>query len=216
MQAFLKSERCKSADISSLYVCYAIGGHIPSILVHTMKQILPKCVLLTAYGMTEIGGGACYTNPRELEDHPNSVGQLLPGVHMKIISETTGERCGAGEAGEIFVKTLIPPMGYYRDEVATKSSFDAEGYFITGDIGCFGEDGRLSIIGRKKEIFKNCGFAVWPAEIENIMLKNPAVREVAVVSVYDEAIMSELPAALVVKKESISEEKLYSLVAGKN
>lgn len=137
---------------------------------------------------------------------------------MKIINENTGEKCGIGEEGEIYIKTSIPSLGYYKDETATQNSFDDEGYIMTGDLGYFDESGRLLIIGRKKEIFKNCGFAIWPAELESLIIKNPAIKDAAVVNVYDEDIMSDLPAAVVIKREdhSITEDEVYAIVAGKN
>lgn len=167
--------------------------------------------------MTEICGSASCTLPNELEEHPNSGGQLVPGVQVKIINENTGEKCGIGEEGEIYVKMAIPTLGYYKDETTTKNSFDKDGYFISGDLGYFDESGRLIIIGRKKEIFKNCGFAVWPAELESLIVKNPAVQDACVVSVYDDEIMSDLPAAVVVRREnhSITKDEIYSIIAGK-
>lgn len=183
-----------------------------------MKQILPKCALLTTYGLTEVGGSASCSSPKELEEHPNSAGQLVPGVVMKIIDEKTREKCGINEQGEIHIKVPMPSAGYYKDEIATRNAFDPEGYFITGDIGYFDESGRLYIIGRKKEIFKNCGYAIWPAELEDLILKNSAIRDASVVSVYDSDSMSDLPAVLVVKKNecTITENEVYDIIAGKN
>lgn len=216
LQAFLKSERCEKADLSSLISCFPIGGFVPSVLVQTMKKIIPKCLLLTTYGMTEVGGSLSCTTPNELEEYPKSAGRLVPGVEVKIIHEQTGEKCGIGEEGEIYAKVPVPSMGYYKDEIATREAFDSEGYFITGDLGYFDDTGRLYIVGRKKEIFKNCGFAVWPAELENLIVKHPNVQTASVVSVYDNDVMSDLPAALVVKVDgsSITEKDVYAIIAG--
>lgn len=217
LQAFLKSERCQKADLSSLVACFPIGGFIPSVLVQTMKRIIPKCLLLTTYGMTETGGSISCTTPNELEEYPNSTGRLVPGVEVKIINEKTGKKCGILEEGEIYAKVPVSSMGYYKDEIATREAFDDEGYFITGDLGYFDESGRLYVVGRKKEIFKNCGFAVWPAELENLIIQHPGVQTACVVSVYDYDVMSELPAAVVVKADesSITEEEVYAIVASK-
>ncbi|XP_055297009.1 probable 4-coumarate--CoA ligase 1 [Sitodiplosis mosellana] len=217
IQAFLKSERCENADLSSLLVCFSVGGFVPSVLVQTLKKLVPKCLLLTTYGMTEVCGSATCTLPNELEEQPNSGGRLVPGFIIKIINENTGEKCGIGEEGEIYIKTLMPSVGYYKDETATRNSFDKEGYFISGDLGYFDGSGRLIIIGRKKEIFKNCGFAIWPAELESLIVNNPAIKDASVVSVFDDDIMSDLPAAVVVKKEShsITEDEVYAIIADK-
>lgn len=173
---------------------------------------------MTGYATTEICTRATFTLPNELNEYPKSVGRCVPGVEIKIINQTSGEKCGIDEEGEIYLKGPIPPLGYYQDETATKTAFDTDNFFITGDIGRFDQSGRLYIIGRKKEIFKNRGFSVWPVEIEDIILKNTAIHGACVVSVFDDEIMSDLPAAVIIKKDStpITEGDIYALVAGKN
>lgn len=81
IQAIAKSEECceKNDRLSSLRLCYSIGGYVPTILVQTLKKTQPQCIFLTAYGATEIGGGVSATAPMELEEYPNSVGRLVPG-----------------------------------------------------------------------------------------------------------------------------------------
>lgn len=167
--------------------------------------------------MTEIGGSASTTKPNELDEFPNIVGSLLPGVSIKIISSETNERCGIGEEGEICIKIPVRVLGYYENEEANRAAFDAQGYFITGDIGHIDESGRLFVTGRKTEIFKNCGFFVSPTELENIIIKHPLVQEVCVVSVFDDEIATDLPAAVIVRTKNslITEHDVYSLIAGK-
>lgn len=218
MQAFLKSERCKSANLSSLIMSLSLGSNVPSILIDTMKEIIPHCMFMTSYGMTETGGSISMPQPKELEECPNTVGRLISGVRVKIVNTTTKDKCGIEEEGEICVKMPIPVMGYLRDESANQNSYDKDGYFVTGDVGYFDESGRLFISGRKKETFKNRGFSIWPAEIEDVIQKCPAVCYASVVNVYDDEIMSDLIAAVVVKNDqnSITAQEIYSLVAGKH
>lgn len=218
MQAILKSERCKEANLSSLFMAIVIGSIIPTSLIENAKKIIPRCVMLTGYAMTEVPTGVTIALSDELIKNPKCVGYCVPGVQIKIINEITGENCGIDEEGELCVKGPIPPLGYFRDEVATKNAFDEENYFITGDIGAFDESGRLRIVGRKKEIFKNRGYSITPSEIEDVILKHPAVQSACVVSVFDEEVVTDLPAAVVIRKDqqSITEDEIYSLVAGKN
>lgn len=193
------------------------GSCLPPIMIQALKNTIPKCVLLTAYGMTEIFGLVCCTAPSELDEHPNSSGRLVERTKVKIINQKTGEKCGIGEEGEIHVKIPTPPLGYYNDEAATRNAYDCDGYFITADLGYFDESGRLTIIGRKKEIFKSRRYFVFPAELENLILKHPSVQDVCVVSVYDEDLSTELPAAVVIKKEDglITADEVYAIIAGK-
>lgn len=215
MHLALQSERIQTVDLSSLKQCVLVGAQTPHDLVKTLKQIIPNCENITRYGSTEIGGITC-TVGNELEQYPGTVGRLSANFEIKLIDEHTGQRCGIGEKGEIFVKALVPSMGYYKDEAANRNAFDDEGYFITGDLGYFDESGRLYIDGRKNEFFKTRDFAISPAEIENVLLEHPAIRLACVVSVYDDEMMTNLPAAVVAKRghSTITEKEIYSLVAG--
>lgn len=190
---------------------------MPSVLIETMKNVIPNSIFITSYGLSETGGGVSITRPKELEECPNTVGRLVPGVQVKIVNIESNEKCGIGEEGEIFVKIPVPINGYLRDETANQTSFDKEGYFITGDIGYFDETGRLYVSGRRKEIFKCRSYSLWPTEIEDIIQKHEAIRHACVVNVYDDEVMSDLVTAVVVKNEhnTITAEEVYSLVAGK-
>lgn len=181
-----------------------------------MNAAIPHCGLFVSYGLTEISG-ISLALPNELETNPTTVGQLFGGIFVKVINEKTEEKCGIGEEGEIYIKAPVQPMGYFRDPSANERAFDKEGYFVTGDIGYFDKEGRLYISGRKKEMFKVRNFVIWPTELEDVIQKNPAVRYVCVVNVYDTEIMSDLPAAVVVRNEqfTITEDAIFALIAGR-
>lgn len=217
IQAIAKSEECVSQSnrLSSLRLLFSIGGYVPSILVENLKKTQPQCIFITTYGATETGGGVSATMPMELDEHPNSVGHLVPGVKVKIVREKSLENCGIDEEGEIFVKNPIP-IRYYSDDEANELAFDRDGYYATGDIGYFDVNGRLYICGRKKEIFRVRNFGVKPSEIEDILVKNPAIENATAVNVFDEEQMTELAAAVVVKNEryKITEDEIYAMVAG--
>lgn len=215
VQAILKNDQCKTTNLSSLRVCFSVGSANPSILVQTMKEFLPHCAFMSAYGITEIGGGISLTMPNELEQYPGTVGQLFNGVQIKIIDENTNQKCGIDQKGEIYIKTTIPSMGYFRDDAANVRAFDDEGFFITGDIGYFDKTGRLYISGRRKEMFKVRNFVIWPTEIEDVIQMNQAVRYACVVNVYEDEIASDLVAAVVVKNGTFetTEDDISKLVA---
>lgn len=172
IQAIVKNQEDapKSDRLAALRVCFSVGGYVPSILVQGLKRIQPQCFIMTAYGATETGGGISATMPMELEKYPNSVGQLMHGVHVKIIDEKSRKRCGIDEEGEILVKIPIP-IHYYYDDDANKLAFDTDGYYATGDMGYFDANGRLYVSGRKKEIIRVRNFGVKPNEIEEILGK---------------------------------------------
>jgi len=75
--------------------------------------------------------------------------------------------------------------GYYEDAEQTRAAFDAEGYFVTGDLGLIGDDGRVRFRGRLKEMIKTGGINVAPLEVEGVLLAHPAVKQAYVVGLSD-------------------------------
>ena len=133
------------------------------------EQIRERCgqVVLERYGMTETV--MLVSNPFDGERRPGSVGLPLPGVDLRL-----------GGGGEILVKGPNVFSGYFRQPEADETAFDADGWFRTGDIGEFDDDGYLRIIGRSKELIISGGFNVFPREIEDVLREHPSVRDVAV------------------------------------
>ena len=102
--------------------------------------------------------------------------------------------------GEIRVKGPGVMVGYYRQPRQTAESFDADGYFRTGDLGLVDEEGYLHLVGRTKDVIIRSGFNVYPREVESRVEAHPAVQEVAVVGVADE-LLGEAVCACVVPVE---------------
>ena len=88
--------------------------------------------------------------------------------------------------GEVLVRGYNVMQGYLDDPVATAEAIDADGWLHTGDLGTIDDDGRLRIVGRKKDMFIVGGFNAYPAEIEGFLLEHPAVAQAAVIGVPDE------------------------------
>lgn len=100
------------------------------------------------------------------------------------MSDEGKEITKAGERGEITVKGPNVCMGYWRNDKATKETFDDEGYLKTGDVGVYDSNGWYWIVDRKKELIKVKGFQVPPAELEAALLEHEAVADAAVCAVY--------------------------------
>ena len=122
--------------------------------------------MIEGYGLTE-----CSPNltMNRLDDFDfDSVGKPMPGVELKLADD-----------GEIIVKGDNVFSGYYKDEAATRESFDADGWFLTGDLGAWTEGGFLQIRGRKKEIIVTSGGKnIGPAGIEARFVGNPYIEHV--------------------------------------
>lgn len=93
-------------------------------------------------------------------DVPGSVGRVFSGMSCVIKDPNSGENLGPNKKGEICIKGLMVTKGYYKDDEATKKSFTEDGWFRTGDIGYYDENGYLYVVDRIKELIKYKGFQV--------------------------------------------------------
>src|SRR5205807_1255087 len=125
-------------------------------------------------------------------------GRAIPGVEVHVVDDD-GKQVGSGDAGEVVVRGYNVMLGYLDEPSETAATIDADGWLHTGDIGIMDERGYLRITDRKKDIFIVGGFNAYPAEIENAILANDAVAQVAVVGIPD-ARLGEVGAAFVVPK----------------
>ncbi len=117
---------------------------------------------------------------------PGSMGRPYPGHVVDVIDEN-GKRLPDGEVGELAAKRGDPVMflGYWHNESATREKFIGD-WFCTGDVGYRDEDGYLWFVGRKDDVISSAGHRVGPGEVEDCLLKHPAVAQAAVVGSPDE------------------------------
>lgn len=150
--------------------------------VHQLWTDLTGQRLLERYGMTEIG--MALSNPLHGDRRPGAVGQPLPGVEVRLVSEGGQIVEGENEPGEILVRGPTVFHEYWRRPEVTEGSF-VDGWFRTGDVAVL-EDGYFRILGRRSvDIIKSGGYKLSALEIEDVLRHHPAVRECAVVGVAD-------------------------------
>ena len=135
--------------------------------------------ILERYGMSETG--MMTSNPYDGERRAGSVGFALPCVDLRIADRATGQEVAQGEVGMIEVSGPNVFKGYWRKPELTDREFRDDGYFVTGDLGRFDEDGYLWIVGRDKDLIISGGLNVYPAEIEAAIDAIPGVTESAVI-----------------------------------
>lgn len=150
-----------------------ISGSAP-LLAETHEAFAARTghAILERYGMTETG--MITSNPYDGPRVPGSVGFALPGVAVRI----TGS-----QPGVIEVKGRNVFKGYWRMPEKTREEFTGDGYFITGDVGTMDATGRVSIVGRAKDMIISGGFNVYPKEIEDVLDAFPGIGESAVIGV---------------------------------
>jgi fatty-acyl-CoA synthase len=159
---------------------------LPEDIQMTMQAVdAPE--LCNVYGLTETYGNCAVTDAGDpLELRLTTQGLPLPGMQIRAADPATGRPLPSGEVGELRVRGHVTP-GYYRDPEQTRAAFDADGWFVTGDLGLVGEDGRVRFRGRLKELIKTGGANVAPLEVEAVLMSHPAVKQAYVVGVPDRA-----------------------------
>lgn len=185
-------------DFSSLRVAVTGAAPVPPVLVERMRGELGMSNIVNGYGMTECG---CISMTRQGDDAltvSNTCGVPLPGVEVRCVDDDGQDR-PVGEAGELWVRGYGVMRGYLDDPVATAEAIDADGWLHTGDIGTIDARGYLKITDRKKDMFISGGFNVYPAEIEAVLAKHPAIAQAAVIGIPDER-MGEQGKAFVVPR----------------
>lgn len=137
--------------------------------------------ILERYGMTETNMNT--SNPYDGERRAGTVGFPLDGVELKITDSETGNMLPDGEIGQIEVRGPNVFKGYWQMPEKTAEEIRSDGFFITGDLGKFDEDGYVHIVGRNKDLIISGGYNIYPKEIELILDEQDGVLESAVVGV---------------------------------
>jgi len=146
------------------------------------KLLGPDHRAVGMYGMSETA--TCVACARADDPEPirsGTFGRPLEGVTLRIVDPETRADVPAGEPGEILVNGPTLMEGYYG--VPRSETFDAGGFFATGDLGWVDADGFLHFAGRRKDVIKTAGVNVASAEVEEALAKHPAVKAAHVVGV---------------------------------
>ena len=164
-------------DHMRLFVC---GSAPLTEQVFEQWQTRTGHTILERYGMSETIINT--SNPLDGERLPATVGFPLPGLELRI-ADGDGNEVPTGEVGTIEVKGPSVFSGYWHMPEKTASEFRKDGFFITGDLGTVDEKGRLSIVGREKDLVISGGYNIYPKEVERVLDEMPEVRESAVIGV---------------------------------
>jgi fatty-acyl-CoA synthase len=178
---------------------------------------LPNAIQISPYGATEGGGVIALSHLDDpLEQRIGSAGRPFEGIEVRIADPETGAPVAADEPGEITYRGWSLFDGYHEDPAATAAAFDADGYFHSGDLGSVDADGRLTFLGRLKDMLKVGGENVGAAEIEGLLAKHPAVAVAQVVAAPD-ARYHEVPCAFVELRPgaTVTEQELIEHCLGR-
>jgi long-chain acyl-CoA synthetase len=202
-QALLDAPGMQPGDFSSLRFCISGGAPLPEQLKTVFEKITGARVI-EGYGLSE-SSGVVSTNPYAGLNKPGTIGQPIAATRVKLVDkEDPNKPAPEGEPGEIVVAGPQIMKGYWNRPEADAAVFvtDEMGtrWLRTGDVGTIDEDGYIRIVDRLKDMIAVGGFKVFPSQIEEVLYRNPAVKEALVLGLPD-AYHGELPHAYVTLNE---------------
>ncbi|MFF5260917.1 class I adenylate-forming enzyme family protein [Actinomadura viridis] len=175
-------------DVSSVRICTAGGSNVEPALGEAIRRGFPGASLYGLYGLSESSGACVLSAP---DDGPETVSRTL-GVMIGDFEARVAGPDGAvlppGETGELQVRGGCVAAGYWEMPEETAEVFLPDGWLATGDMVAMEPDGHLVLRGRKKEMYIQGGFNVYPVEIENILATHPKVAMVGGIGVPDEVL----------------------------
>jgi acyl-CoA synthetase (AMP-forming)/AMP-acid ligase II len=178
-----------SGDLSSIRSLLYGASPMPEPVLRRAIAAMPDARFFHAYGQTELSPGATMLHPdyQRLDGDISklrSAGQALPGIDVKIASDD-GTELARGEVGEVWVRGPNTLMGYWNKPDVTAATI-VDSWVRTGDAAYMDPDGFLFIVDRVKDMIISGGENVYSAEVENAVLKHPAIADCAVIGVPDD------------------------------
>jgi acyl-CoA synthetase (AMP-forming)/AMP-acid ligase II len=193
--ALLSLPRFTAAEVPTLKMLGAVGAPFHREHREELARRVPG-VFHELYGLTE--GFMTILDRDDFARKPTSVGVPMPFSDLRIIGED-GRDVAPGEVGEIVGRSPVLMSGYYRRPDLTREVI-VDGWLHSGDLGYVDEDGYLFLVDRAKDMLISGGVNVYPRDIEEVIVRHPAVREAAVFGVPSDK-WGETPLAAVILRE---------------
>jgi fatty-acyl-CoA synthase len=207
--SLLRSPELERTDLSALRKGYYGASPMPVEVLRELQQRLPEVRLWNFYGQTEMAPLATLLPPHEQLAQAGSAGRAVLNVETRVVDDDD-RPVPAGTVGEIVHRSPHATLGYYRDPEATATAFRG-GWFHSGDLGVLDDEGRLSVVDRKKDMIKTGGENVASREVEEAVYLLDGVAEVAVFAL-DHPTWVEAVTAVVVPKPgaTLTEEQVLA------
>ncbi|KAB2812929.1 long-chain-fatty-acid--CoA ligase [Pimelobacter simplex] len=190
-------EATPGADLSTLRKGYYGAAAMPVEVLHQLAERLPDLELWNFYGQTEMSPIATILEPAYAATKLGSAGRPALNVETRVVDDAD-QPVPTGVVGEIVHRSPQLMTGYWRRPDLTEAAF-AGGWFHSGDLGVFDEDGFLTIVDRKKDMVNTGGENVASREVEECLYLHPAVAEAAVVGLPHPQWVEQVTAAVVLK-----------------
>ena len=199
---FLAHPRLGDYDLSSLQGIRGGGAAMPEAVARQLKT-LTGLDYVEGYGMSETLA-ATHINPPQ-RPKPQCLGIPVFDVDARVLDPLTLEEVPAGDTGEIVVHAPQVMQGYWRQPKATAESFveiDGRRFLRTGDLAYVDPDGYFFMVDRLKRMINASGYKVWPAEVEALMYRHPAIHEACVIAAHDDKRGETVKVLVVLKEEA--------------
>ena len=206
----------KNYDLTSLRACLSGAAPLPVEIMLDFEELTGANVV-EGYGSTELSP-VSHTNPLDhFTKKPGTVGFPLPDTQVKIVDpENPTKIMPWGEEGEIAIKGPQLMKGYWNKEEETAKIITEDGFYLSGDIGKFDDDGYMTITDRKKNMIDVSGLKVYPREVEEVLFDHPAIAEVAVIGVPHKFKGETVKAFVVLRdNETASEAEIIDFCKGR-
>ncbi|NMO16573.1 long-chain fatty acid--CoA ligase [Pyxidicoccus fallax] len=196
---FLSNPRLGEYDLSGIKLVSGGGAAMPAAIAQKLLDLTGQ-QYMEGYGLSETMA-ATHINPRQ-HMKQQCLGIPYLNVDSRIVDPITFKEVPQGEVGEIWIHGPQVFKGYWNDERKTEEAFamlDGKRFFRSGDLGYMDAEGFFFFTDRLKRMINASGFKVWPAEVEAMMYRHPAVQECCVIASKD-AYRGETVKAVIVKK----------------
>ena len=198
-------------DCSSIKALSVAAAPVPVTLLEQCRN--KGIALLQTYGLTEAGGPGTNLSAEDAERKIGSAGKAYMLTDVKVV-RADASTCDPGEPGEVVIRARHLMKGYWNNPEATAQTI-VDGWLHTGDIATSDDEGFITISDRIKDMIISGGENIYPAELENVILSHPGVREVAVIA-RKSARWGETPLACVVRADDdLSAEDILTWCTGK-
>ncbi len=194
----------------SLRVILCGGAYVPSSLLQQAHEKLPQTFTSVIWGMTEgIGTGCRPGTP--LNQVASTDGQPFLGTELKVLGQDD-EELTAGQEGDLVMRGPQQCLGYFKNPQLNQESFLQDRWFRTGDLAVIDRQGYVKITGRRKELIIRGGANISPLEIEQALIGESGISQLAIIGIPDERLGERICACLVTKPDAETPE-LAELVA---
>ena len=182
--ALSNSPAIEHTHLESVRLLLSAGASFPVQSINELREKF-ETTFIDSFGMNEFGMGFWCLPDDDPDEVDGSIGRAIAGVEARIV-DAEGRTLPLGETGELVIKSAGMCAGYFNNADANASSWDDMGWFRSGDLATVDDKGYFRIVGRNKDIIIRGGANISPREIEEILIREPRIREASVIGLPDE------------------------------